>query len=232
MTARIGVVLFPGSNRDIDAVNALRVAGAEPVILWHESADLEGVSGILLPGGFAYGDYLRAGRHRPVLAGHARPWRTSRAAAARSSGSATASRCSPRPGSCRGRCSATAALRFVCRQVALRRGAPRHAVHPRAARRRPAPDAGRPRRGLLLRRRRGARRARGRRARSCGATSTPTATSPGPRTPATPTARSAASPGSATPPATWPGLMPHPETARRRRCSARTTASGSSARSS
>ena len=67
---RIGVVLFPGSNRDIDAVNALRVVGAEPVVLWHESPDLQGVDGIVLPGGFAYGDYLRAGviaRFSPVM---------------------------------------------------------------------------------------------------------------------------------------------------------------------
>ncbi|HEY5629036.1 MAG TPA: phosphoribosylformylglycinamidine synthase subunit PurQ [Candidatus Limnocylindrales bacterium] len=70
MTARVGIVLFPGSNRDIDAVNALRIAGAEPVVLWHESVDLEGVSAILIPGGFAYGDYLRAGviaRFSPVM---------------------------------------------------------------------------------------------------------------------------------------------------------------------
>ena len=70
MSVRVGVVLFPGSNRDIDAVNALRIAGAEPEILWHESADLAGVAGILLPGGFAYGDYLRAGviaRFSPVM---------------------------------------------------------------------------------------------------------------------------------------------------------------------
>jgi phosphoribosylformylglycinamidine synthase subunit PurQ / glutaminase len=70
VTARVGIVLFPGSNRDIDAVNALRIAGAEPVILWHESVDLEGVSAILIPGGFAYGDYLRAGviaRFSPVM---------------------------------------------------------------------------------------------------------------------------------------------------------------------
>ena len=70
MSVRVGVVLFPGSNRDIDAVNALRVAGAEPEILWHEDADIAGVAGILLPGGFAYGDYLRAGviaRFSPVM---------------------------------------------------------------------------------------------------------------------------------------------------------------------
>jgi phosphoribosylformylglycinamidine synthase len=70
MTVRIGIVLFPGSNRDIDAVNGLTVAGAEPQILWHESVDLNGVAGILIPGGFAYGDYLRAGviaRFSPVM---------------------------------------------------------------------------------------------------------------------------------------------------------------------
>jgi phosphoribosylformylglycinamidine synthase len=61
MSVRIGVVVFPGSNRDIDAVNALEVAGAEPVLLWHEQASLDGVAAIMLPGGFAYGDYLRAG---------------------------------------------------------------------------------------------------------------------------------------------------------------------------
>jgi phosphoribosylformylglycinamidine synthase len=70
MTVRIGVVVFPGSNRDIDAVNALEVAGAEPAILWHEDASLDGVAAILIPGGFAYGDYLRAGviaRFSPVM---------------------------------------------------------------------------------------------------------------------------------------------------------------------
>ena len=66
----IGIVVFPGSNRDIDAVNAIRIAGAEPRILWHEDVDLAGIDGVLLPGGFAYGDYLRAGviaRFSPVM---------------------------------------------------------------------------------------------------------------------------------------------------------------------
>jgi len=70
MTARVGVVVFPGSNRDVDAVNAIRVAGGEPVVLWHESPDLGGVDAIVLPGGFAYGDYIRAGviaRFSPVM---------------------------------------------------------------------------------------------------------------------------------------------------------------------
>jgi phosphoribosylformylglycinamidine synthase subunit PurQ / glutaminase len=70
MSVRIGVVLFPGSNRDIDAVNALEVAGAEPVVLWHDDTSLDDVAGVLIPGGFAYGDYLRAGviaRFSPIM---------------------------------------------------------------------------------------------------------------------------------------------------------------------
>ena len=61
MTVRIGVVVFPGSNCDRDTVHALAQAGAEPVELWHEEASLQGVAAVILPGGFAYGDYLRAG---------------------------------------------------------------------------------------------------------------------------------------------------------------------------
>jgi phosphoribosylformylglycinamidine synthase len=67
---RIGVVVFPGSNCDRDTVRALANAGAEPVELWHEQASLEGVAAVVLPGGFAYGDYLRAGviaRFSPVM---------------------------------------------------------------------------------------------------------------------------------------------------------------------
>ena len=70
MSVRIGVVVFPGSNCDRDTVHALRNAGAEPVELWHEQASLDGVAAVVLPGGFAYGDYLRAGviaRFSPVM---------------------------------------------------------------------------------------------------------------------------------------------------------------------
>lgn len=70
MTVRIGVVVFPGSNCDRDTVHALAQAGAEPVELWHEEASLQGVAAVILPGGFAYGDYLRAGviaRFSPVM---------------------------------------------------------------------------------------------------------------------------------------------------------------------
>ena len=67
---RIGVVTFPGSNCDHDTLWAIELAGAEPVPLWHESPELRGVAAVVLPGGFAYGDYLRAGviaRFSPVM---------------------------------------------------------------------------------------------------------------------------------------------------------------------
>ena len=70
MRVRIGVVVFPGSNCDRDTVHALDLAGAEPVVLWHEQATLDGVAAVVLPGGFAYGDYVRAGviaRFSPVM---------------------------------------------------------------------------------------------------------------------------------------------------------------------
>jgi phosphoribosylformylglycinamidine synthase subunit PurQ / glutaminase len=70
VTARIGVVVFPGSNCDRDTLHALSLAGAEPVALWHEQASLDGVAAVVLPGGFAYGDYVRAGviaRFSPVM---------------------------------------------------------------------------------------------------------------------------------------------------------------------
>ncbi|TAM76375.1 MAG: phosphoribosylformylglycinamidine synthase subunit PurQ [Chloroflexota bacterium] len=67
---KVGVVVFPGSNCDRDALYAARLAGAEAVPLWHEEADLHGADLIVLPGGFAYGDYLRAGalaRFSPIM---------------------------------------------------------------------------------------------------------------------------------------------------------------------
>jgi phosphoribosylformylglycinamidine synthase len=67
---KIGVVTFPGSLDDIDARRAVRLAGAEPVALWHGDADLRGVDAVILPGGFSYGDYLRCGaiaRFTPVM---------------------------------------------------------------------------------------------------------------------------------------------------------------------
>jgi phosphoribosylformylglycinamidine synthase I len=67
---KIGVVTFPGSLDDVDAQRAARVAGAEPVALWHGDHNLRGVDAVVLPGGFSYGDYLRCGaiaRFAPVM---------------------------------------------------------------------------------------------------------------------------------------------------------------------
>jgi phosphoribosylformylglycinamidine synthase I len=67
---KIAVVVFPGSNCDRDAVAAARLAGAEADLVWHESTDLGAADLVVLPGGFAYGDYLRAGviaRFSPVM---------------------------------------------------------------------------------------------------------------------------------------------------------------------
>ena len=67
---RVGVVTFPGSLDDRDAVRAVALAGAEPVPLWHADPDLRGADAVVLPGGFSYGDYLRCGaiaRFAPVM---------------------------------------------------------------------------------------------------------------------------------------------------------------------
>ena len=67
---RVGVVQFPGSCDERDAAWALAACGVEPVLLWHGDADLCGVEAVVLPGGFSYGDYLRAGaiaRFAPVM---------------------------------------------------------------------------------------------------------------------------------------------------------------------
>jgi phosphoribosylformylglycinamidine synthase I len=70
MAPRIGVVTFPGSLDDHDALRAVQLCGAEPVALWHGSDSLSGVDAVILPGGFSYGDYLRCGaiaRFAPVM---------------------------------------------------------------------------------------------------------------------------------------------------------------------
>lgn len=67
---RVGVVTFPGTLDDRDALRAIRLAGGEGVALWHGDDDLLDVDAVVLPGGFSYGDYLRAGaisRFAPVM---------------------------------------------------------------------------------------------------------------------------------------------------------------------
>ncbi|MBV8297166.1 MAG: phosphoribosylformylglycinamidine synthase subunit PurQ, partial [Acidimicrobiia bacterium] len=56
---RVGVVVFPGSNCEFDVVEGLQAAGGEAELLWHGDDSLGGVDAVVLPGGFAHGDYLR-----------------------------------------------------------------------------------------------------------------------------------------------------------------------------
>ena len=70
MTARVGVVMFPGSNCEHDAVEAIRALGGEADLVWHGDASVAAFDAVVLPGGFAHGDYLRPGaiaRFSPVM---------------------------------------------------------------------------------------------------------------------------------------------------------------------
>ncbi len=70
MAARVGIVTFPGSNCELDVAEALRGLGGEPVELWHGDASVGQVDAVVLPGGFAHGDYLRPGaiaRFSPIM---------------------------------------------------------------------------------------------------------------------------------------------------------------------
>ncbi len=118
-TPRVGVVTFPGSLDDADALRAIAEMGGEGVALWHADHDLQGVDAVVLPGGFSYGDYLRAG----AIAARAQIMQEVRGFAARGG---------PVLGICNGfqiLCEAellpgalirNASLRFVCEDVWLR----------------------------------------------------------------------------------------------------------------
>jgi len=67
---KFGIAVFPGTWSDRDCAHAVELAGHEPVMLWHKDADLRGADCVILPGGFSYGDYLRAGavaRFAPLM---------------------------------------------------------------------------------------------------------------------------------------------------------------------
>jgi phosphoribosylformylglycinamidine synthase len=67
---RFAVVQFPGSNCDQDCVHALRVLGQEARLVWHQESRIDPEEGVILPGGFSYGDYLRCGaiaRFSPIM---------------------------------------------------------------------------------------------------------------------------------------------------------------------
>lgn len=66
----VAVVVFPGTNCEHDIVHALKLAGVDADLVWHTETDLSGATGVVLPGGFAHGDYLRTGaiaRFSPVM---------------------------------------------------------------------------------------------------------------------------------------------------------------------
>ncbi|MBX3284924.1 MAG: phosphoribosylformylglycinamidine synthase subunit PurQ [Actinobacteria bacterium] len=70
MAPRVGVVQFPGSNCELDVIEAVRLLGGDAEILWHADATVSGVDAVVVPGGFAHGDYLRPGaiaRFSPVM---------------------------------------------------------------------------------------------------------------------------------------------------------------------
>lgn len=71
MTARVSVVVFPGSNCEFDCERAFELLGAEPRLVWHSETELPDSDIVVLPGGFAHGDYLRTGalaRFSPIMA--------------------------------------------------------------------------------------------------------------------------------------------------------------------
>ncbi len=70
MSRRVGVVRFPGTNCEFDTVDAINALGGHAEVLWHSASDLRNVDAIVLPGGFAHGDYLRCGaiaRFSPIM---------------------------------------------------------------------------------------------------------------------------------------------------------------------
>ncbi len=69
-TVRVAVIVFPGTNCELDAAYALELAGAKPDLIWHRQAQLDDFDSVVLPGGFAHGDYLRTGaiaRFSPIM---------------------------------------------------------------------------------------------------------------------------------------------------------------------
>ena len=131
---KFAVVVFPGSNSDHDAFHAAsRVLGEQASLVWHKDTDLGGADAVILPGGFAHGDYLRTGaiaRFSPIMPAV----KAFADAAGRCSASATASRCCSRPACCPARWCATIAsssCRASCRCASSR---PTRRSRPRARR--------------------------------------------------------------------------------------------------
>ncbi len=116
---RVGVVTFPGSLDDRDALRAVATMGGDPIALWHADHDLRGVDAVVLPGGFSYGDYLRAG----AIAAHAPLMEQVRAFADRGGpvlGICNGFQILCETGLLPGALIRNRSLRFICREVTLR----------------------------------------------------------------------------------------------------------------
>jgi phosphoribosylformylglycinamidine synthase len=116
---RVAVLVFPGSNDDRDAALALEGLGAEPVLVWHADQDLPDVGAVILPGGFSYGDYLRAGaiaRFSPAMQAVADFAADGGFVLGICNGFQVLSEAGLLPGTLR----ANESLSFVCRDVAVR----------------------------------------------------------------------------------------------------------------
>jgi phosphoribosylformylglycinamidine synthase subunit PurQ / glutaminase len=119
MTGRVGVITFPGTLDDVDAARAVRHAGGEAVSLWHRDADLHGVDAVVVPGGFSYGDYLRAGAiaaHSPVMGPVVEAARRGLPVLGICNGFQILCEAGLLPGAL----VRNAGLRFICRDIALR----------------------------------------------------------------------------------------------------------------
>ena len=116
---RVAVVVFPGSNCEHDVVHAMNLLGAEPEVVWHRDTDLTGAAGVVLPGGFAHGDYLRTGaiaRFSPVMAEVERLATAGRPVLGICNGFQILAEAGLLPGAL----VANRGLRFICRPVHLR----------------------------------------------------------------------------------------------------------------
>ncbi len=154
------IVIFPGSNRERDVVDALhRCAGTKPLTVWHRDSTLPDVDLIVIPGGFAYGDYLRCGAmaaHSPIM----REVKARAAAGVPVLGICNGFQVLTEAGMLPGALLANQTLRFHCKDVHLRVEASDSIFTARLSRRRGDPRAGGASRRQLLRRRGDARPAR------------------------------------------------------------------------
>src|SRR4051794_25700046 len=116
---KAGVVVFPGSNCEFDVVEGVRAAGGDAELLWHGDASVGDVDGVVLPGGFAHGDYLRPGaiaRFSPVMGAVAAFAREGGAVLGICNGFQVLTEAGLLPGALQ----KNSGLKFLCRTVAVR----------------------------------------------------------------------------------------------------------------